>query len=709
MKRRALALGTIVGLILALVPPAAAYVRPGDTERISVATGGAQADDASYKPSMSPDARFIAFESLASNLVPEDSNGVRDVFVHDRQTATTQRVSVASDGTQGDEESRFPSLSPDGRYIAFQSDATNLVPTDANGSDDVFLHDRQTGTTERVSVAPDGTEGNDDSRVPSIAADGRTVAFWSAASNLVPGDTAIGADVFVRDGQTGLIERVSVGPAGVEGNDWSYGAVITPDGRRIAFESAASNLALGDLNETRDVFVHDRDTGITELVSVPSDGAVREEYSRHLGGPFSADPTISADGRYVAFDSQSTRLVPGDANGGYDVFVRDRQTRTTERISVASNGAEGDGAGYEPFISADGRYVAFTSTAENQTLENAGPDVLVHDRFTGATEKVVVAGNGAWGNGLASGAALSGDGRLVVFESHASNLVPGDSNTIADLFVHDRGAPVGVGDMAAFAHGDRVSVSGWATYSGQVISSATDGLSDGAPGADPAGAELTGASMIYRPESEDILVKLRLASIPSNRQVCIGASFCDHTGTGAPAVLYGLEFDFEPFRYEVRAVRSLTEFAAAPHFAVFRCTAICEESGEVASGGMGVSGDEVRISVPLRALGQPNGGSVAGIRAFTAIGEADSGALVPVDELALPDTSIPRLAVTMGIAAPGTPEEEVSFGPDEAIFGGGDFSGSVQTASLPPGEHDMWVRACLGTVCGSSSRPVTLG
>jgi len=638
---------TVAALVLAAAPPAMAYVRAGATERVSVAGGGAQGDDFSSKPAISADARLVAFESLASNLVPGDTNGVRDVFVHDRATGTTDRVSVGTDGTQGDQESRFPSISPDGRFVAFQSEA----------------------------------------------------------SNLVDGDTDIAEDVFVRDGDTGVITRISVGPAGIEGNDGSSRPAITPDGRFVAFESAASNLVLADLNEVADVFVHDRDSGTTEMASVPSDGTEREEYSHHPAGPFSMDATISADGRFVAFDSQSTRLVPGDANGSFDVFVRDRQARITERVSVASGGAEGDGAGYEPFISADGRYVAFTSTAENQTLENAGPDIMVHDRLTGATEKVVVAGNGAWGNGLAQGAALSADGRLVAFESHSSNLVPGDTNTVQDIFVHDRGAPVGVGAVSAFAADDRINVSGWATFSGQVMASAVDPPTDGAPGAGPAGAELTGASVIWRPENEDILVRLRLASVPGNRQVCVGAAFCIHSGTGVPAVLYGLEFTEGVFRYEARAVRSATELDAAPRYDLYRCFTICEKVGEPVSGGIGTAGDEVWISISVRGIGQPNGGPVSGIRAFTAIGEADSGALVPVDELALPDTAIPRLAVTLGVAPAGTPQSEVAFGPEEAIFGGGDFWGSVEGSSA--GQPDVWARACLGQECGASRVPVS--
>ena len=257
----------------------------------------------------------MVFYSSASNLVSGDTNGWSDIFVHDRQTGQTTRVSVASDGTQGNSASDKPSISSDGRYVAFKSTATNLVSGDTNGFIDVFVHDRQTGQTTRVSLASDSTQGNGDSYSPSISADGRYVAFRSSASNLVSGDTNGTSDIFVHDRQGGGTTRVSVASDGTQGNGDSYSPSISADGRYVAFMSAASNLVSGDTC-CSDIFVHDRQSGQTTRVSVASDGAQGNNHSWY--------PSISADGRYVAFHSYASNLVSGDTNSAPDVFVHDR-------------------------------------------------------------------------------------------------------------------------------------------------------------------------------------------------------------------------------------------------------------------------------------------------------------------------------------------------------------------------------------------------
>src|SRR6266446_5737670 len=306
------------------------------TERVSVASGGTEANGASLSSALSADGRFVAFDSAATDLVAADTNGVSDVFVHDRQTGATERVSVASGGAQADGSSGLigfafpPALSADGRFIAFVSVATNLVAGDTNGATDVFVRDRQTGTTERVSVASGGTQANNASRYPALSADGRFVAFQSDATNLVVGDTNGMTDVFVHDRQTGTTERVSVASGGGTqgtGNSGGFFAfpALSADGRFVAFQSDATNLVAGDTNGATDVFVHDRQTGTTERVSVASGGT--------QGNGFSAGPALSADGRFVAFHDTATNLVAGDTNGASDVFVHDRQTGTPERVS----------------------------------------------------------------------------------------------------------------------------------------------------------------------------------------------------------------------------------------------------------------------------------------------------------------------------------------------------------------------------------------
>jgi len=266
--------------------------------------------------------------------VPADTNDLWDIFVHDRHTGQTTRISVASDGNQADDVSFEPSISADGRYVAFTSGASNLVPADTNDVYDVFVHDRQTGETVRLSVASDGKQGDGVSFDPSISADGRCVAFRSDGSNLVPADTNDLCDIFVHDRQTGQTERVSVASYGTQGDDWCGDPSISADGRYVSFGSSASNLVSGDANDVDDIFVHDRQTGQTVRVSVASDGTE--------GNGHSLEPSISADGQYVAFGSSASNLVPGDTNEADDIFVHDRQTGETFLISVPSEGTPTD-------------------------------------------------------------------------------------------------------------------------------------------------------------------------------------------------------------------------------------------------------------------------------------------------------------------------------------------------------------------------------
>ena len=304
----------------------------GDTWRVSVASDGTQANGNSYGMSVSAislvsaDGRFVAFESDATNLVAGDSNNKRDIFVHDRQTGTTTRVSVASNGAQTNGNPLRPAISADGRYVAFDSDASNLVAGDSNGVYDVFVHDRQTGTTERVSVATGGAQGNGGSWQPSISADGRYVVFYTSADNMVPGDSNGQWDVILRDRQTSTTELISVGLNGQPGNGLSSAPSISADGRYVAFYSSAPDLVAGDTNNTQDIFVRDRQAGTTERVSVAGDGAQANGWSSY--------PSISADGRFVVFGSDATNLVAGDTNGKRDIFVHERGQKTIHVVGV---------------------------------------------------------------------------------------------------------------------------------------------------------------------------------------------------------------------------------------------------------------------------------------------------------------------------------------------------------------------------------------
>jgi Tol biopolymer transport system component len=406
---------------------------------VSVNSRGVQGNTGSYAHSITPDGRFVAFASSAGNFVPGDSNGQWDVFVRDRRRGTTERVSVDSSGREANNESYDGHLSANGRYVAFMSEATNLVPGDTNLAEDVFVHDRASGTTERVSVASNGTEANGDSYLPSISADGRYVAFVSTATNLVTGDTNQSADMFVHDRLTGITERVSVNSNGGQASGLWVGddaCQISADGRYVAFVTDLSTLVPGDTNGVPDAFVHDRRTGTTERVSVSSTGT-QQQYNSDYD---QVACCLSADGRYVAFNSPASNLVPGDTNGALDVFVRDRQSGTTERVSVSTSGLGGNLASGWSSISDDGRYVAFWSSASNLVPgdTNGFSDVFVRDRRAGTTELVSIGVGSGQGNSYAYPPWISGEGRFVAFSSDAANLVPGDTNGTHDAFVRDR-------------------------------------------------------------------------------------------------------------------------------------------------------------------------------------------------------------------------------------------------------------------------------
>jgi Tol biopolymer transport system component len=344
----------------------------GTTQRVSVSSSEAQADNWSDYPSISSNGPFVAFDSRASNLVENDTNNTRDAFVRDLRTGTTQRVSVSSSGEQGNNHSGYPAISSNGRMVAFLSLASNLVADDTNG-DDVFVHDLRTGATERVSVNSSEAQADGGSSDPlSISSKGRFVAFASSASNLVEDDTNNISDVFVRDLQRGTTERVSISSSGEQGNDHSYPPSISSDGI-VAFRSDASNLVANDTNNTEDIFVHDLQTGATERVNVSS--------SEAQAGGGSSNPSISSDGRFVAFESEASDLVPNDTNNTRDAFVRDLWMGSTERVSIDSSGAQASAGSFRPSISSDGRFVAFTSDASNLVARdtNGFIDVFVHE------------------------------------------------------------------------------------------------------------------------------------------------------------------------------------------------------------------------------------------------------------------------------------------------------------------------------------------
>jgi Tol biopolymer transport system component len=410
------------------------------TARVSVDSSGAQAKGASDGAGLSSDGRIFVFNSVASNLVSGDTNGVEDAFLHDRTTGVTERVSVDSAGAEGNGPSACQAVSADGRYVLFTSLASNLVSGDTNGTWDVFVRDRAAGTTERVSVDSNGGQGDGASYGAALSADGGVVLFSSDATDLVTGDTNRCRDVFLHDRSSGVTLRISVSDAGYQAAETCNAGpgALSADGSRAVFTSLASNLVAGDGNGTCDVFVHDLLHGTTTRVSVDASGGDGDDESGVEGA------AISGDGSVVAFASAADNLVDGDTNGVVDIFVCSSTGGSIERVSVDSGGAQAISFSGGPALSADGRVVVFDSFAANLVAgdSNGVTDVFLHDRATGLTERADVDSDGAEAIATALAPRVSADGTVVAFQSCAPNLVSGDTNQAFDVFFRDRCATV---------------------------------------------------------------------------------------------------------------------------------------------------------------------------------------------------------------------------------------------------------------------------
>lgn len=404
--------------------------------RISVNSLGKEGDRFSINPSISADGRFVAFESTATNLVPGDTNNNSDIFVRDRLTNITTRISVNSTGNQGNFDAFNPAISAGGRFVVFESNSTNLVLGDINNTSDIFLHDRLNGSTTRVSVDSTGQEGDRPSLNPSISADGRFVAFESNSTNLVPGDTNNNSDVFIRNLETNTTTRVSINSTGNQGNIGSFNPSISADGRFVAFDSLADNLVVGDTNSTRDIFIRDIQTNTTTRVSVNSSG--------NQGNFGSISAVVSADGRFVAFQSNASILVTGDTNGTSDIFVHDRLTNTTSMASINSTGDRANRSSFKASISDDGRFVAFDSLADNLAAAdtNGTNDIFVRDRDTATTTRISVNSENQGADITSFNPAISPSGNVIAFDSFATNLVPQDTNSSRDVFISHRVAVI---------------------------------------------------------------------------------------------------------------------------------------------------------------------------------------------------------------------------------------------------------------------------
>lgn len=416
-----------------------------DIELISRASSGeaGKSDSgavASGTTAMSADDRYVVFTSAASNLVSRDTNSAFDVFVHDREDGTTSRISANAAGQGGDAASGSPlnrgraaSISADGARIVFHSDATNLISLDKNSSSDIFMYDRSLGRLQVVSTSTSGSIGNASSYVPAIDANGDAVVFESLASNLIPIDRNEASDIYFKKLSNDSTQCVSIGTDGAVANGGSYAPQISSDGTYVVFESDATNLVSGDTNSLRDVFMRNMSSGRNELISVASDGT--------LANGASSGAVVSADGNIVAFKSDASNLVSGDTNGVSDVFVRDRAAGTTKRISLDSDGKQANAAsGVGALsISQDGSFVAFTSNASNLVPgdTNGKADVFIYDVVLGEIVRASETLLEEPVDGNSGDVYLGVDGFTVVFASEANNLSADDEKNISDVFYRE--------------------------------------------------------------------------------------------------------------------------------------------------------------------------------------------------------------------------------------------------------------------------------
>lgn len=429
----------MLGAALAVADTVPSYCT---TRRISTSSSGAQANGPSRLPSISPDGAWVAFESSASDLVAGDTNGASDVFLKEVATGALWLVSRTPGGVPANGRSDHATVSANGEWVLFESDASDLVPADTNGVRDVFLFERATGAVTRVSVTASGAQADGPSGSSGafhgshLAADGQRVVFASRATNLVPGDQGGFSDVFLLDRAGGTLTCITVNAQGQFADGDSFQPVLSGDGTVVAFATDATNLAGPDTNGVRDVL----------LVAVGGTGfhVASRSSAGIAGNGDSARPQLNTTGSFVAFESLATNLVPGDTNGAQDVFLHTVPSGLTERVSVAHNGAQADASSRLGSFSGPNPTIPFSSAASTLLINGNGAEA-VYTR----TVSWIVPSTALWSVDSALSQGLGGSrepsfaGNLarLVFTSDAA-LVPGDTNGVSDVYLRDCGWPV---------------------------------------------------------------------------------------------------------------------------------------------------------------------------------------------------------------------------------------------------------------------------
>ncbi|MFF1378016.1 hypothetical protein [Streptomyces sp. NPDC058308] len=410
-KRTALAAAAVVAVTIGTLP--AAFAAPGATaaprtEAVSVTGAGKAANDRSEGAVISRDGRFAAFDSEATDLTAGDTNGARDIFVRDLRTARTERIALAGRQVSG------PSLSADGRYVAFVSS-----PAGSYSDRDVRLHDRRTGKTERLDVElPDGYPGDSAGSV-SLSADARYAVFST------DGPRFDGTAVFLRDRRTGTTEKVSHAYTGGDGERDAHAPTVSDNGRYVVYATSFVNGPRGD--DWSDLWLRDRRTGKLSQVDRSHDGSRTEKES--------LEPSISGDGRTVVFESRDTHLVPGDDDASWNVFVHDVASGRNQRIH-GTQGGPGEVYTRAPAISADGRYLTFMSElAEPGSEYGKEWPVYLRDLKRGTTTLVTPDTSGGTATASVDPGGISAGARRIAFASSDATLLPGDTNDGDDVFV----------------------------------------------------------------------------------------------------------------------------------------------------------------------------------------------------------------------------------------------------------------------------------
>lgn len=400
---------------------------------LSTASDSSNGNAASFNPSISSDGRYVVFESTASNLVAGDGNLSSDIFLVDTVNGNIERISKNGAGQEANGASNNPVISGNGQFVVFESFASNLVSGDTNRSIDIFMYDRLSDTMELISVDSAGTPGNSHSFAPSVSADGQFVAFYSMSTNLAPGDSNRAIDVFVRNRSLARTDVISVDVNGYPANMASWQPTISADGQYVAFASNATNLVAGDNNNVQDIFLYNRLNGTLSLLSKAADGSPANGASGY--------PAMSGNGNYIVFESDASNITSNDGNGTTDVFVVDLQRTTATRVSSTENGLDSNAPAYHPAISQDGRFITYYSYASNIVTPdlNDVEDVFIYDQVTGNKDILTRTMNGEQSNASSFSASLSADGRYVALSTLASNLDPMDTNDIEDVYLFDRG------------------------------------------------------------------------------------------------------------------------------------------------------------------------------------------------------------------------------------------------------------------------------